>query len=175
MKSKSFYPDSNSFPWSLRSAAQSSDRQFFSNQVWRGNSKVHSSYDLILLVHWAHQQIFRLGGSIVLLLELSSILIQDGHNLYSIWSLMVFGLRLNHAGKHKSCGEVQCNVDEFQINAGAERCKSLHFSRSADSGETHVGQVRGGRKENKRISLFGFHSRKANRVNNKLVTNTKSL
>lgn len=105
----------------------------------------------------------------MLLLELSSILIQDGHNLYS--DLISHGLWL----KAKSCGEVQCNVDEFQINAGAERCKSLHFSRSADSGETHVGQVRGGRKENKRISLFGFHSRKANRANNKLVTNTKSL
>lgn len=46
-----FYPESNSFPWSLRSAAQSSDRQFFSNQVWRGKSKVHSSYDLILSKH----------------------------------------------------------------------------------------------------------------------------
>ncbi len=27
------YPESSSFPWSLRSAAQSSDRQFFSNHV----------------------------------------------------------------------------------------------------------------------------------------------
>lgn len=49
-----FYPESNSFPWSLRSAAQSSDRQFFSNQVWRGKSKVHSSYDLIQSKHWTY-------------------------------------------------------------------------------------------------------------------------
>lgn len=34
-----FHPESRSFPWSLRSAAQSSDRQFFSNQVWRGSAK----------------------------------------------------------------------------------------------------------------------------------------
>lgn len=65
-----FYPESNSFPWSLRSAAQSSDRQFFSNQVWRGNSKVHSSYDLMLSMPSKHRPIFRLGGSVVLLLEL---------------------------------------------------------------------------------------------------------
>lgn len=57
-----FYPESSSFPWSLRSAAQSSDRQFFSNQVWRGNSKVHSSYDLMLSVHCKHQLCARTRG-----------------------------------------------------------------------------------------------------------------
>ena len=55
-KLKVFYPESSSFPWSLRSAAQSSDRQFFSNQVWGGNSKVHSSYDLMHRTHQLHIQ-----------------------------------------------------------------------------------------------------------------------
>lgn len=68
---KVFYPESSIFPWSLRSAAQSSDRQFFSNQVWWGNSKVHRSYDLMLAAHRTHTDCtFGLGGSVVLLLEL---------------------------------------------------------------------------------------------------------
>lgn len=37
------------------------------------------------------------------------------------------------------------------------------------------GRLWGGRKENKSIRLFGFHSRKANTDNNKPVTNTESL
>lgn len=102
--------------------------------------------------------------------QIQWILIQEG---LDVISLLIFVL--SHESKLKWSDDVPCNFDQPQMNVGAERCKSLHFSWSAGSGETHVGQVRGGRKENKWISLFGLRSRKANTDSNKLVTNTGSI
>lgn len=111
-----FYPESSSLPWSLRSAAQSSDRQFFSNRVWGGNSKVHSSYDLMQPKVTEHTNfIFRLGGSVVFLFELhrSYFFIQESlKSLLCLISLLIsqwmsFGLRLNHERKLKWSVEVQ--------------------------------------------------------------------
>lgn len=120
-----FYPESNSFPWSLRSAAQSSDRQFFSNQVWRGNSKVHSWYDLMLPAHSTHRRHAQTRGQCCFVEgAIQNIFIQEeALNLFFslclisllIGQRVVFGLRLNPERKPKSSVKVRWVSDKWIV------------------------------------------------------------